>query len=153
MLAEAVPELVTVVVPVVFSAAAIDGNGKPSAGPVAAREELASAALAEAATVAVAAVAVAIVVFAAGAMSAVFAVVGATVGFSSVDGCAATAVTFSSEAIGGGAASPWSPEVVARVLARVKIGRAEGERCKWQKKEEGASRRLFNGCSAKIRAA
>ena len=120
MLAEAAPELVTVVVPVVFSAAAMDGSGKPSAGSVAAREELASAVLAEAAVVAVAGV-VAIVVSAAGAMSAVVAVVGATAGFSSVEGCVVAAVTFSSEAIGGGAASSWSPEVVARVLARVKV--------------------------------
>ena len=138
--------------PVVFSAAAMDDSGKPSAGSVAAREELASAVLAGAAAPAAAAVAVAMVVSAVGAVSAVFAVAGATARFSSVDGCAAAAVTFSSEAIGGGAASPWSPEVVARVLARVKIGRAEGERCEWQKEEEGASRRLFNGCSTKIRA-
>ena len=125
-MAEAAPGLVAVAVPVVFSAAAMDGSGKPSAGSVAAREELASAVLAEAAVVAVAGVVVAIVVSAAGAMSAVVAVMGATAGFSSVEGCVAAAVTFSSEAIGGGAASPWSPEVVARVLARVKIGESKG---------------------------
>ena len=74
----------------------------------------------------VAGVMVTVGVAAAGAMSAVVAAVGSTAGFSSVEGCAAAAVTFSSEAIGGGAASPWSPEVVARVLARVKIGESRG---------------------------
>ena len=112
--------------PVVFSAAAMDGSGKPSAGSAAAREELASALLAEAAVVAVAVVVVTGVVAAAGAMSAVVAAVGSTAGFSSVVGCVAAAVTFSWEAIGGGAASSWSPEVVARVLARVKIGESRG---------------------------
>ena len=106
----AAPELVMVVAPVVISVVAMNGNGKTAAGSAAACEELASASLAEAAVVAVVGEAVTVVVAAAGAMVAVVVAVGSTVGFSSVMGCVAAAVTLSWEAIGGGAAGSWSPE-------------------------------------------
>ena len=125
-MAEAAPELVVVVAPVVFSAAAMDGSGKPSAGSVAACEELVSASLAEAAVVTVAGVVTTVVVAAAGAMTAVVAAVGSAAGFSSMMGCVAAAVALSWEAIGGGAAGSWSPEVVARVLACARIGESKG---------------------------
>ena len=85
--------------------------------------------------VAVVVVVVTAVVAAAGAVTAVVAAVGSREGFSAVMGCVAAAVTFSKEAIGGGAARSWSPELVVRVRVRkrlevqgARIGNGEGGR-------------------------
>ena len=82
-----------------FRSAAMDGSGKPSAGSVAACEELASALLAEAAAVVVAGVEVAVAVVTTGAMSAVAAAAGSTVMFVSGTDCAAAAAVSSWDAI------------------------------------------------------
>ena len=143
----AAPESVMMVAlaSIVTSAAAMDGSGKVAARSAAACEELASASLAEAVVVVVAVGAVA----AAGSM---VAVATSTAAFSSGTGYAAAVAMLPWEAICGGAAGSWSPEMEARVRACVRFGRAKGKNHEWQKEEEDPLRRLFNIDCAKIRA-
>ena len=151
-MAEAAPELVVATAPVVFSAVAMDGSGKPPAGSVAACEELASASLAEAAAVVVTGVGVAVAVAAAGAMTSAAAAAGSTVTFVAGADCAAvTAVSFwdviAEAPLRFGRRSWWLGFECARdwKCGRQELGMA--------KVEEGPLRQLFNVGCAKIRAA
>ena len=115
---EAAPELVVVAAPVVISAVAMDGNGKPAAGSVAACEEPASTSVVEAAAVVVAGAVVAVAVAAVGAMSAVAVAAGSMVTFSAGAGCAAEAAMSFWEAIAVAPLGFGHRSLETRVLAR-----------------------------------
>ena len=149
MLAEAAPELVVVAAPVVISAAAMDGNGKPTARSAAPCEEPASASVAEAAAVVVAGAVVAVAVAAVGAMSAVAAAAGSMVTFSAGAGCAAEAAMSFWEAIAVAPLGFGRRSLEARVLARA-VWESKGQRSRMAKEEEGPQRWLFNAVAPRF---